>query len=328
MANVSTALVSDIKQILDSAKTKAFTLVNSAMVLAYWQIGQRIAQEEQKGAARADYGLQLLKGLAQELARDLGKGLDERELRKMRQFYRVFPIRDTLRPELAWSHYRTLLRVENDAGRSFYLSAAADEGWTVRQLDRNIQSFYYERIVANQRKAPLPAPDDKTVTPPAKQFVKDPFLFEFLGLDTPASFTENDLESAILGKLQHFLMELGSGFAFVARQLCMKTETQRFFIDLVFYNYILKCFVIVDLKIGALTHQDIGQVDMYLRMFDALKRIAGDNPTIGIILCTEKDETLVKYSVLSENEQLFASRYRLVLPSEQQLMDQIKSVTA
>jgi predicted nuclease of restriction endonuclease-like (RecB) superfamily len=252
--------------------------------------------------------------------------LDERELRKMRQFYFLFPIRDALRPELTWSHYRLLLRIEHQVAREYYLKEAADEGWGTRLLERNIQNLYFERIIANQpQKLSPPTPTRSQVIEP-ESLIKDPYLFDFLGLAIPTGLSESELEQALIGKIQHLLLEMGRGFSFVARQLCINTETKRYYLDLVFYNYLLKCFFIADLKIGELTHQDIGQMDMYLRMFEELKKIPGDNPTIGIILCTEKDDTLVKYSVLEENKQLFASTYRLVLPSEEEFRQQLNLV--
>ena len=315
----------EIKGILATARKKSLTYVNRAMIDAYWDIGRRIVEEEQKGEDRAQYGTFLLRELANALSQDLDKALDERELRKMRQFYQYFPIRDTLCPELTWSHFRTLLRHENPLARNYYMREAASGSWSVRSLARNIQSFYYERIISSQtstlENSPEPKPADQIA--PA-DLIKDPFVLEFLRMDMPAAYTENDLETAILGKIQQFLLEMGKGFAFVARQYPIKTDTRIFYIDLVFYNFILKNFVLVDLKTKALSHQDIGQMDMYVRMFEALKKIPGDNPTIGIILSSDKDETLVKYSVLEESKQLFASSYRLVLPSEEDLSKEIE----
>jgi predicted nuclease of restriction endonuclease-like (RecB) superfamily len=317
------SLINDIRHIWSLARTKAFTLVNQALVEAYWHIGSRIVQEEQKGEARAQYGAYLLKELSNQLTEQLGKGFDERELRRMRQFYTCFPIREALRPELTWSHYRLLLRVTNPAARLYYMKEAAEQAWGTRTLDRNIGSLYFERVVGNRRltEASNPVSNNSVVAP--EDVIKDPYVLEFLGLDMPAGFSENDLETAILSKLQHFLLEMGKGFTFVGRQYCIKTETAQYYIDLVFYNFLLRAFILVDLKIAPLTHQDIGQMDMYVRMFEDLRKVPGDNPTIGIILCTEKDATLVKYSVLEENRQLFASSYQLLLPTEEELMREI-----
>lgn len=318
----------EIKNIWESARKKAFTLVNSAMIDAYWQIGWRIVQEEQHGESRAQYGAFILRELAKQLTAELEKGLDERELRKMRQFYLCFPSREALRPELTWSHYRHLLRIQNAQARSYYLNEAADQSWGTRLLERNIQTGFYERLISSrQPQTPLEGLSPKgSVTP--FDLVKDPYVFEFLTLKMPDGFSESDLETAIISKIQHFLMEMGKGFAFVGRQYVMKTDTKLYYIDLVFYNFLLKAFVLVDLKISALTPQDIGQMDMYVRMFEDLKKIPGDNPTVGIILCAEKDTTLAKYSVLEENRQLFASEYRLVLPSEDDLSREIEKETA
>jgi len=317
-------LLQEIKSIWLSARHRAYSQVNRTLIDAYWQIGQRIVLEEQKGEDRARYGAFLLRELAQRLTQELGKGLDERDLRQMRQFYLCFTNRDVLRPELSWTHYRLLLRVEDSAARAYYAKEAAEQGWGTRHLERNIQTGYFTRLLSTQ---PDPvasgtqSPENR-LTP--ADLVKDPYIMEFLGASLPSHFTETDLETALLAQLQHFLLELGKGFAFVGRQVPIRTETKIFYIDLVFYNFILKAFCIVELKTTALTHQDIGQLDMYVRMFEDLKKVPGDNSTIGIILCTDKDETLVKYSVLEENRQLFASRYRLVLPSEEELCRQIE----
>ncbi|HVU97738.1 MAG TPA: PDDEXK nuclease domain-containing protein [Puia sp.] len=320
---IEQSLVQDISQIWTAARTKAFTLVNKALTDAYWAIGQRIMQAEQKGHARAEYGSYLLKELSRQLTQQHGKGFDERELRRMRQFFTAFPNRGAMRPELTWSHYRLLLRVESPQARLYYMNEAADQGWATRTLDRNIGSLYFERIVAHRRPSAVTSPSATGAAISADDLIKDPYVLEFLRLDVPTGFSENELESAILSKLQHFLLEMGKGFSFVGRQYSIKTDTAQYYIDLVFYNYILRAFILVDLKIAPLTHQDIGQMDMYVRMFEDLRKGAADNPTIGIILCTEKDATLVKYSVLEENKQLFASTYRLLLPTEEELTREI-----
>jgi len=308
------SFIQEIKDIWTTAQTKAYTLVNRALIDAYWHIGRRIVQEEQV-PGRAAYGKLLLRDLAARLTSELDKHLDERELRRCRQFFTLFPIRDALRPELTWTHYRLLIRVEDSSARQYYCQEAAIQGWGTRQLERNIQSGYYHRLlirpeVASGTNWPTVSPFD---------LVKDPYVLEFLQADIPGGYSESDLESAILSKLHDFLLELGKGFAFVGRQYRLQTDTRSYFIDLVFYNYLLKCFVLIDLKIQELSHQDIGQMDMYVRMFEDLRKVPGDNPTIGIILCSEKDTTLVKYSILQDSTQLFASQYRLVLPTEQEL---------
>lgn len=309
-----TSFVQEIKDIWKAAQGKACTAVNRALIDAYWEIGQRIVLEEQ-GPGRAQYARYLLRDLAARLTTELDKQLDERELRRCRQFYSLFQKRDALRPELSWTHYRLLIRIEDANSRHYYLEEAANSGWGTRQLERNIQSGYYERLLIHRE--PTPKATTDPITP--LDLVKDPYVLEFLQLEIPSTYSENDLEMAIIAKLQQFLLEMGKGFAFVGRQYCVKTDTKSFFIDLVFYNYLLKCFVLIDLKIQELSHQDIGQMDMYIRLWEDLRKLPGDNPTIGIILCSEKDATLVKYSVLKDSTQLFASQYRLVLPTEQEL---------
>jgi predicted nuclease of restriction endonuclease-like (RecB) superfamily len=318
-----------IKSVLDNARQYVVRTVNSTMVEAYWQIGRLIVEEEQQGNHRAEYGAGLLKYLAERLTNDFGKGFDEREIRRIRQFYRAFPIRDALRPELTWTHYRLIIKVDNEKARAWYVAESVAQNWSSRALDRQINSLYYERLLAT-REANRPdirqEADEKTqpfaLSP--KDILKDPYILEFLDLKPDWKVYEKDLEQGLIDNLQKFLLELGKGFAFVARQQRISTESSHFFIDLVFYNYLLKCFVLIDLKTTKLTHQDIGQMDMYVRMYQDLYKQPGDNPTIGLILCTDKDETVVKYSVLNDNENLFASRYKLVLPTEAELKAEIE----
>jgi len=304
-------LFNSIKEIILQARQRVYRMVNSSLLDTYWQIGYQIVENEQDGNARADYGKGILKNLATQLTVEFGKGFDDSNLRNMRSFYLAFPIRDTLRHELSWSHYRLLCRLDSESKRQYYLNESIACNWNGRTLQRQINSMAYERVLEHKLENNLP---DSATT-----LLKDPYIFEFLGLPTDIRNSEQSIETAILDHIQQFLLELGKGFAFVARQQHIVTDTSDFFIDLVFYNYILKCFVIIDLKKGLLTHQDIGQLDMYVRMYDDLKTENGDNPTIGILLCTEKDETIVKYSVLNENEQLFASKYLLYLPKEEEL---------
>jgi len=320
----SKSLVTDIQNILHTARTKSYAAVNFAMVEAYWQIGRRIVEEEQQGKGRADYGIFLIKDLARQLTVEFGKGLDERELRRMRQFYQVFPIRDSLSPELTWTHYRLIMRVENPKAREYYLKEAAEQNWSVRVLDRNIHTLYYERLLASQDKKSALAKEAGFEKQSPADFIKDPYVLEFLGLPEDPLVSEEEMETAIITKLQKFLLELGKGFSFVGRQVRISTETSHFYVDLVFYNFLLKCFVLIDLKVDKLSHQDVGQMDMYIRLYDDLKRTEGDNPTIGIILCTNKDETIARYSVLKDSEQIFASKYRLVLPSEEELQAELE----
>ena len=303
-------LFSDVAQIIHQARKRSYTTVNTILLETYWQIGQLIGEDDRQGDKRALYGKGFLKELARDLTLEFGKGFDERNLNNMRAFYRAFPIWNAVRTELSWTHYRLLSRVENEAKRNFYLSQSIDAGWNSRTLDRNISTLYFERRL----------PDLSAISKETAHSLKDPYIFEFLGLTQATKHHERVIESALINHLQSFLLELGKGFAFVARQQHIVTDTSDFFIDLVFYNYHLKCFVLIDLKTNKLTHQDIGQMDMYVRMFEDLKKGADDNPTIGIILCTEKDETVVKYSVLAENSNLFASKYLLYLPKEEELI--------
>ena len=304
------ALLTSIKEIIVKAKQTAYRNTNSILLKTYWEIGRLIVEDEQRGKVRAEYGKGVLKMLSKQLTLEFGKGYDETNLRNIRAFYLSFPIWNAVRTELSWTHYRILSRIENESLRQQYLAYAIEGSWDTRALQRNITTQYIDRIVA-------PAPLEN---PTIQGLVKDPYIFEFLGMQAHASISESHIESGLINHLQQFLMELGKGFAFVSRQEHIVTDTSDFFIDLVFYNYFLKCFVLIELKTGKLTHAAIGQMDMYVRMYDDMKRNPDDNPTIGIILCTEKDEAMVKYSVLSGNEQLFASKYRLYLPREEELV--------
>lgn len=307
----SVELLRSVRQIIETAREKVYRSSNTILLEMYWQIGRLIVEDEQKGANRAQYGKATLKHLSQALTLEFGKGFDESNLRNIRQFYLAFPIRDALRPELSWTHYRIISRVEKEEQRMQYVNHCIEGNWNTRTLQRNIDSFYLGRILEISK--------EEEQHSPVKELIKDPYIFEFLGLPANTSISESTLEAAIIAHLQTFLMELGKGFAFVARQQHIVTDTSDFYIDLVFYNYYLKCFVLIDLKTVKLNHEAIGQMDMYVRMYDDLKRGVDDNPTIGIILCTEKDETIVKYSVLAGNEKLFASKYRLYLPDEREL---------
>ncbi|MFA6699924.1 MAG: PDDEXK nuclease domain-containing protein [Thiomicrospira sp.] len=322
-------LIHQLKTLIQHARNQAYRAVDTIQVQTYWQIGQHIVEFEQQGENRAQYGSKLLEQLAEQLTAEFGKGFDVTNLRKMRLFYQTFPIRDALRPELSWTHYRQLLRVEDERARQWYMNEAAEQNWSTRALDRQIGTLYYERLWVSQNKQAVAdeanqklADEDKKPQP--KGFVRDPMMLEFLGIEGIEKLLESDLEQALMDKLQDFLLELGKGFAFVARQQRVSTESKDFYIDLVFYNYLLKCFVLFELKTGELGHQDIGQMDMYVRMYDDLKRGQDDNPTVGIILCTNKDESIVRYSVLKDSEQLFASRYRLILPSEEELRQELE----
>lgn len=320
-------LLDALRELIQSGRQRALRAVDMVQVQTCWEIGRHIIEYEQAGENRAGYGRQLLVTLAQTLSQEFGKGFDVTNLRHMRGFFLAFPIRDTVCRELSWSHYRTLIRVESEVARHWYLDEAIAQNWSVRALDRQISSLYYDRLILSK--------DAQAVRDEARQkvralgvvprnFIQDPVMLEFLGLPETGKLLESKLEAALMDKLQSFLLELGRGFSFVTRQQRISTESQDFYIDLVFYHYVLKCFVLFELKTTKLTHQDIGQMDMYVRMFDDLKRDASDGPTIGIILCSHKDESVVRYSVLHDSEQLFASKYKLVLPSEEELRQELE----
>lgn len=315
-------LLDDVRAILRDARGRAYAAANTAMVEAYWRIGQRIVEAEQGGAARAEYGSQLLRHLARALGDEFGKGMSVANLRNFRQFYLTFPDagkRYALRSELSWTHWRLVMRVDSPQARDYYIEQAARQQWSSRILERAIETRSFDRLL----KAPQGGGTSDSPGNPL-HLLKDPYILEFLDLPDAPSPSERALEEGLVTRLRDFLMELGKGFSFVGRQFRISTETTHFFVDLVFYNYLLKCFVLIDLKTKKLTHSDIGQMDMYVRMFDDLKRGEDDNPTLGIILCADKDETLVRYSVLSESQQLFASKYRLVLPSEEELLNELE----
>lgn len=317
----------EIRSILQKARTKAQAAVNTAMVEAYWFIGKRIVEEEQKGKERAEYGAYLIHELSNQLSAEFGPGFSVANIKNFRQFYMTFPELQkgyTLRSQLSWSHYRLIMRVENPKAREYYISEAAEQNWSTRTLERNINSLYYERLLSSRNKSGGLIQARKMEKAVSQDFIKDPYILEFMGIPIPKGYTEREFEAALIENLQQFLLELGKGFSFVARQYRISTETKHFFIDLIFYNFMLKCFVLIDLKIGELTHQDIGQMDMYVRIFEDRVKNKDDNPTIGIIFCTEKDETIVKYSVLDENKQLFASKYRTFLPTEDELRAELE----
>lgn len=318
--------IAEIKLILEQARQKAYSATAFAMIEGYWLMGKRIVEQEQQGKTRAEYGTELLN----RLSAALGKGFSARMLRDIRQFYLSFSHEKDLAhtcAKLNWSHIRAIMRVTDINARAYYLKEANQNNWSVRTLERNIYTMYYQRLLSSQNPAALSEEmQEKTVEFQTDKydFIKNPSVLEFLNLPTSKAYTEQQLEQALIDNIQHFLLELGKGFSFVARQKHIRTETADFFIDLVFYNYKLKCFVIVELKTDKITHQDIGQLDMYVRMFDDLERPKEDNPTIGILLCTETDKTIAKYSVLSESKQLFASKYLPYLPTEEELVAEIE----
>ena len=320
----------DIRSILAEARRITARAVNTAMVTAYWLIGKRIVLEEQKGQDRANYGENLLKNLSKELTAEFGNGFSYANLYNMRLFYQTYTDAEkfyTLCINLSWSHNRLIMRVSDANAREWYLREAASANWSVRELERNINSFYYQRHLESgsvkSENATQCVANSDVLNP--RQLMKDPYVLEFVGLPQSPEHSEHDLEEALITHLQEFMLELGKGFSFVKRQYRISTETSHFYIDLVFYNYILKCFFLVDLKADKLTHQDVGQMDMYVRMFDDIKRGEGDNPTIGLLLCAERDETVVKYSVLNDSQQIFASKYLPYLPTEEELKREIEN---
>ncbi len=323
---METAYIQEIRQILKEARLRAYSMANFVMVESYWKIGERIVLQEQNGAEKAVYGHALLKELSKALTAEFGRGFSYANLANMRQFYLTYPSKEifyTLCRELSWSHHRLIMRVDDVKAREFYLKESVEQNWSVRLLERNINTFYYQRLLSSSTK------DNSHSVPVSSQlqpmdFIKDPYVLEFLNIPEPLTASEKEIETALIDKLQQFLLELGKGFTFFARQFRVSTETEHYYIDLVFYNYLLKCFVLIDLKAGKLRHQDIGQMDMYRRMFDDLKKPDGDNPTIGIILCADKSETVVKYSILQGNENLFATKFMPYLPSEEELVREIE----
>lgn len=318
-------IYSEIKETLLSSRNNAFSAVNFAMVQAYWQIGHIIVEHEQNGSIRAEYGQSILQQLAARLSDEFGKGFSVRTLQQMKKFYVLFPNANALRSQLTWTHYRLLLSVDDENARNWYMEETIRSAWSSRQLERQISTLYYERLLSSREKAPVQEEAEQLMMPLAKEeFIKDPYVLEFLDLKNYPSLREDDLEQALIDKLQEFLLELGRGFCFIARQKLMRYEDEDFYLDLVFYHSILKCHVLIDLKIGKLTHGDVGQMDSYIRMFDALYKNDDDNPTIGIILCSQKNEAIVKYSVLNDAQQVFASKYRLKLPTAEELQKEIE----
>ena len=318
-------IYSEIKETLLQSRNQAYSAVNFAMVQAYWQIGSIIVEHEQNGSLRADYGKNMLQEISVKLQQEFGSGFSVRNLQQMKKFYALFPNTNALRSQLTWTHYRLLLRVENETARNWYMEECVRSAWSSRQLERQISTFYYERLLASREKEPVIAEaHDLMGTLAVESFIKDPYVLDFLDLKNYPALRESDLEQALIDKLQDFLLELGRGFCFVARQKLMRFEDEDFYLDLVFYHSILKCHVLIDLKVGKLTHGDVGQMDSYIRMFDALYKNSDDNPTIGIILCSQKNEAIVKYSVLSEAKQVFASKYQLTLPTAEELQREIE----
>ncbi len=329
------SIIHDIRSIIDTHRAEAASAINSAMIQAYWEVGRRIVEEEQDGSARASYGTNLIRTLSRRLTLELGKGFSERSLRQYRQFFLEFPdweIWHTRVPNLKWSHIKILLRVSSREAREWYISETISQMWSARTLDRNVSTQYYNRLLASSPKGKslvkaemeqLTSGEQYQPLSPAN-FIKSPVVTEFLGLPQDTRYTESQLETALIDHLQQFIMELGKGYAFVERQQHIVTDTADYYIDLVFYNYIMKRFVLIDLKANPITHQDVGQMDMYVRMYDDMKATEGDKPTLGIVLCTETSEDIARYSVLHDSDQLFASKIMTFLPTPEELRREIE----
>lgn len=324
------SVITDIKDIISFGQGKAYDAANKAMVLTYWHVGKRIVEQEQDGKERAEYGKALIDTLASELTKEYGKSYNKRNLQYFRKFYLAFPDEQIVNAcvhNLNWTHFRSLLRVQDEDARIWYMKEASNAGWSSRTLDRNIATQYYNRLLqAPQKEVLIDEMIQKTNEYQNSKFelLKSPVVAEFLGFKNEDTYLESDLESAILSHIRDFLMEMGKGFAFVARQQHIVTDTEDYYIDLVFYNIELKCYVLIDLKMGKITHQDVGQIDMYVRMYDELKCKEGDNPTLGILLCSETSEDIARYSVLHDNDRLFMSKYLTYLPTKEQLKAEIE----
>ncbi len=335
----SSDIVADARTIIDSAQAAARRAINVTLVIRNWLLGRRIAEEELQGRGRADYGETIIRNLSRELTATYGRGFTKTNLYQFTQFYRFFPeifhaVSGKSPLVLSWTHYRELLRVTEVDARTWYAREAAEQAWSVRTLKRNIDTQYYQRLLLSGDKPPVVEEMEQNTAPyqtrefKQAEFIKDPYMIEFLGLPEDERMRESTLEAALLANLQSFLLELGKGYAFLGRQFHLRGINGNYYIDLVFYNVILKCYVLVDLKVGKATHQDVGQMDMYVRMFDDFYRRDDDNPTLGIVLCSDTDADIARYSVLSGNEQLFASRYKLYLPTDEELRAEIESQKA
>ena len=318
-------LIHQIQSIIATAKDRAIRSVDTERVFMYWQIGKVILEEEQEGKERAGYGEFLIQSLAQTLEPQYGTGFSYRQLNLFRQFYRIFPIVNALRSQFSWTHYRTLIRIDNQDKREFYIAEAAKNNWTARQLERQVNSQLFERLlISNDVKDVLAVAREEKLPSDAREIIKDPIVLEFLGLKREAAYYEKDFEAAIITHLQDFLLEIGNGFSFVARQKRIHIEGDEFFIDLVFFNRLLQCFVLIEIKTTKLTHQDIGQLQMYVNYYDRFEKQDFENPTIGILLCADKNDAVVKITLPESNKTIIASKYQLYLPTEQQLIDEVK----
>ena len=325
MLEIEDSIYKEIKSILEQARNKVYKVANSTMVEAYWNIG-RVIVEKQGGNNKAEYGTALIKNLSKKMTKEFGKGFTVANLKNMRQFYLIFQKSYALRSELTWTHYRLLMRVENENARNFYIEECIKSNWSTRQLERQITTLFYERLLSSKDKEKVSKEIFKLEPQikKAEDIIKDPYVLEFLGLSENTNFLEKNLEQALIDHLQKFLLELGRGFSFVARQKRITFDGRHFYIDLVFYNYLLKCFVLIDLKVGDLTHQDLGQMQMYVHYFEEEMMNEGDNPPIGIVLCADKSDSIVKYTLSKNETQVFASKYKAYLPSEEELLSEIK----
>lgn len=320
-------LIDDARKIIEAARANAVRSVDYCRVQMYWNLGRRIFEEEQQGNDRADYGSYLIKNLAAQLESEYGSGFSERQLKFCRQFYRLYPIGNALRSQLNWTQYRLLIQIDDPAKREYYELESVNNAWTARETERQINSKLYERLLlSNDKESVLAVARKERIPETPQEIIKSPMVLEFLGLEQKHSYYEKDLEGAIISHVADFLLEMGKGFSFVARQKRIMLEDDEFFIDLVLYNRLLRCFVIVETKTGKLTHQDLGQLQMYVNYYDRMEKLPEENPTIGILLCTGKNDTTVKMSLPEDNRTILASEYKMYLPSTEQLVKEIEEV--
>ena len=321
---ISTKLIQDAKQIIENARKNAVRSVDFCRVQMYWNLGRRIFEEEQHGKKRADYGAYIVKSLAEKLEAEYGSGFSKRQLEFCRQFYNIFPIANALRSQLNWSQYRMLIQISDPDKREYYELEAVNNSWNGRELERQINSQLYERLLlSNDKESVLAVARKERIPETPQEVIKDPMILEFVGLKMNSAFYETDLEGAIISHITDFLLELGKGFSFVARQKRIMLEDDEFFIDLVLYNRLLRCFVIIEIKTGKITHQDIGQLQMYVNYHDRVEKLPEENPTIGILLCAGKNDSVVKMTLPEDNKTILASEYKLYLPTTEQLVSEI-----